>query len=313
VNATALRPPLKAEIEETRERCADAVRCLDGQLRVRESSAPLPAPDVRMLAASAADADRALTPIPADADSTRSDVVRRAYLAAALQSLDRLTDLPVADSVRARFCAVFRSFCEPTPADSRRYRPDLYYPPRSLAQCALLERFPAGQLDWEVSGIPRSYLWKMPIADLPRVLRAVATDLQGVRPCFTAHMGVQRYPLLFVEIESHRSYYRIAESMALQPGVKALIMASWYHSLETIRVSPHLAWTNKTPVDHGAVVTHIGEASPEDGFLVGSEQRRKLFESGKYKPTIGLVIWPRRSLLAWAAAHPEFAAESGTG
>ena len=312
MTATAVRLPVKAEIVETRERCALALRCLDQQLLNRRLATPLPAPDVRKLAMSAAEADRALAPLAPD-DTSRSEVVRRAYLAAALRSLDRLRDLRVGDSVRARFCAVFRGFCEPAPADSRRYRPDLDYPPRALAACALLERFPAGQLDWEVSGLPRSYLWKMPIGDLPRVLRALASDLQGVRPFFTAHMGVQRYPLLFVEIESHRSYYRIAESMALQPEVKGLIMASWYHSTETIRVSPHLAWTNRTPVDHGALVTHIGEASPSDGFLVGSEQRRKLFEAGEYKPTIGLVIWPRRSLLAWASAHPEFGADAGTG
>jgi hypothetical protein len=100
--------------------------------------------------------------------------------------------------------------------------------------------------------------------------------------------------------------------MAMQPEVKGLLVASWYHSEETIRVSPHLAWTNRTPAAHGAIITHIGPAGAGDGFLVGSPDRRRLFETGDYRPTVGLVIWPRRNLLAWAEGHPEFADEAAT-
>ena len=90
-------------------------------------------------------------------------------------------------------------------------------------------------------------------------------------------------------------------------------MASWYHSPETIRVSPHLAWTNRTPTENGALLTDIGPANPEDGFLVGSRERQQLFEAGQYRPTTGLLIWPRQELLAWAAANPELGAEEENG
>jgi hypothetical protein len=239
--------------------------------------------------------------------------VRQDLLRTALVSLTRLASLPVVPVVMLRVCDVFRTLCE-MPRDDRdlRFRPDLNFHGCALAGCAALTRFPAGQLDWEVSGLPRSYLLRMPFRDLPRVCRTILQDLRGLRPCFTAHMGVLRYPLLFVEAESHRSYHRMACSMALQPAVKGLLMEAWFHSPETIRASPHLAWTNRTPLAHGATLTDLGPAAPGDGFLTGSPDRRRLFETGVYQPRVGLIIWPRRALLAWAAAHPEFGAEADT-
>lgn len=296
---------IRTEAEDTRACCRRALERIGGA----RGEPPL---DIRGLTGTAEQAQGALSTFTPDDDAGRVRAVQRTMLHAALAALDRLDHVPVAPAVMARLCRVYRLFCDaPGPRD-RRFRPDLEQHSRALAACAALLRFPAGQLDWEVSGIPRSYLFKVPVRDMPRVLRTVAANLHGVRPCFTVHMGVQRYPLLFVEQESHRAYYRIAQSMALQPAIKGLIAASWYHSTETIRVSAHLAWTNRTPLAHGAVVTDIGPASPDDGFLVGSAERRRLFEAGVYRPTVGLLIWPRRDLLAWADAHPEYGDEAAT-
>jgi hypothetical protein len=253
-----------------------------------------------------------LTHLPADGPA-RALTVRTDLLWTALTSLDEVATLPVVPLVKRRLCDVFRSFCEMPRADhDSRFRPDLEFHGCALAGCAALTRFPAGQLDWEVSGLPRSYLLRMPFRDLPRVFRTIVRDLRGLRPCFTAHMGVRRYPLLFLEAESHRSYHRMARSMALQPEIRGLLMATWLHSPETIRVSPHLSWTNRTPLANGAILTNIGPASPSDGFLTGSPDRQRLFDAGRYRPTTGLIIWPRRALLAWAAAHPEFGVEAET-
>jgi hypothetical protein len=304
------RNRLLAAVDESREACANALRSIDPRQVGRPSLT-----SARFVAAFASGAEASVHVFEeqrATSDEARARLVQTTLLQTALQSLDRLDHAPLALAVKTRLCALFRRFCDPANAADRRFRPDLYDESRSLAACARLARFPAGQLDWDVSGLPRSYLWKVPRRDLPRLLRTVAFELRGFRPCFTPHMGVGRYPLLFLEAESHRSYYRMAESMALQPRVKGLVMAAWYHSRETIRVSPHLGWTNDTPLRHGAFVTDIGPASTESGFLEGSDGRRRLYECGAYRPTLGLVIWPRRDLLAWAAAHPEYGAESET-
>jgi hypothetical protein len=255
----------------------------------------------------------ALVTLPHDGPA-RALAVRDDLLRGALDALHRLPRLAVAPAVKARLCEVFRGFCDrPRADDDPRFRPDLSFHGCALAACATLSRFPAGQLDWQVSGLPRSYLLRMPARDLPRVLRTVLFGLRGLRPCYVAHMGVRRYPLLFVEAESHRSYHRMAQSMVLQPQVRGLLMEAWFHSPETLRVSPHLGWTNRTPLANGATLTDLGPAPAHAGFLTGSPERERLYERGEYRPTVGLVIWPRPALLAWAAAHPEFGVEADTG
>lgn len=313
-----------AQINDAASACAAALEQVDatmpsdrarpgGRSTDRSGDAATEGPTrVRVYARSSTSARAALAHLP-DKGRTRALTVREDLLHTALASLPRVARLPVEPIVMLRLCDVFRSFCElPRGDDDVRFRPDLDFHGCALAGCAALTRFPAGQLDWEISGLPRSYLLRMPFQDLPRVCRTIVRDLRGLRPCFTAHMGVRRYSLLFVEAESHRSYHRMARSMTLQPDVKGLLMAAWLHSPETIRVSAHLAWTNRTPLAHGATLTDLGPASPSDGFLTGSPERQRLFEAGRYRPTIGMIIWPRPALLAWAAAHPEFGAERET-
>jgi hypothetical protein len=217
----------------------------------------------------------------------------------------------VPDPVKQLQCRLFLRYCDDADVEHR-FRPDRQYDARSYAKCALLERFVAGQFDWEVSGLPRSYILRMPPRDLPRVFHTIVFGLRGLKPCFAVHMGLTRYPLVFNEPESHRSYYQMALAMRLQPMIRGMLMMSWFHSPETLRVSPHLAWTNKTPLAYGATLTDIGPSSPGDGFLT-SNHRRQLYESGDYRPRTGVVIWPRHAVLAWAAAHPEYGAEAASG
>jgi hypothetical protein len=309
---TAARDSLIDLVDATRTACASAFRTLGlgapPDDRDRRAMAGL----ARELGASGPQAAQVLDRLGADGDD-RLRAARRTMIGAAWSSLDHLAAAPLAPSVKTLACLVFRSLCDESTRDGFRFRPDLYEESRALAACAAFSRFPAGQLDWEVSGLPRSYLFRVPLRDLPRVIRTLLFRLGGFHPCFTPHMGVRRYPLLFLEAENNLSYYRMAASMALQPAVKGLVMSAWYHSPETIRVSPHLSWTNRTPLQHGAILTEIGAASPSDGFLTGSQVRRELFERRAYRPTLGLVIWPRRDLLAWAKAHPELDAATGTG
>ncbi len=320
------RDPVVARIDATRLACSAALERPDdgppagarpvvhlATPRRRDEDAVQATARVRQYAASAASAGLALAHLPEDGPA-RAEAVREDLLRTALAALVQLPGLPVAATVKVRVCEVFRMFCERPRSDTdNRFRPDSEYHARALSACATLTRFPAGQLDWEVSGVPRSYLLKIPFRHLPRVCRTIAFTMRGLRPCYVGHMGVRRYPLLFVEAENHRSYHRMAQSMALQPEVKALLMTAWFHSPETIRVSPHLAWTNRTPLAHGAILTDIGPAAPGDGFLMGSPDRQRLYDAGLYRPTVGVIIWPRPALLAWAAAHPEFGVEADNG
>src|SRR5262249_20293468 len=175
----------------------------------------------------------------------------------------------------------------------------------ALCKIATLRRFPAGQFDWERSGLPRSWVPRVrPASELARLLSIVAVQWRAFGPAFFIHLAVAHRVYALLERDALKSYYRMAQSMALQPEVNGLIASSWLHSPDTFAVSPHLAWLNRVFAEHGAVVATMGPASPDCGALTRSVERQKAFAEGRFKPTLGLIVWRRRDLLAWAERHP---------
>lgn len=175
----------------------------------------------------------------------------------------------------------------------------------ALCMIATARRFAAGQFDWEPSGLPLSWLPR--IRPASALMRALSTSLRrhAFKPAFFIHLPVT-YPVrALLEREALKSYYRMAQSMALQPEMRGLIASSWLHSPDTFAVSPHLAWLNKVFADNGAVIATMGRADHDCGALDQSVERRRAFDEGRFTPTLGLIIWPRREMLAWAEAHPE--------
>jgi hypothetical protein len=176
----------------------------------------------------------------------------------------------------------------------------------ALCKMATLRRFAAGQFDWEHSGLPRSWLFRVrPLSALFRLLSMLAFEWRGVSPAFFVHLPIA-YPVhALFEREALKSYHRMAQSMELQPEVKGLIASSWLHSPATFEISPHLAWLNKAFAAHGAFMATMGPAPPDCGVLAQSVERQRAFSEGRFKPTLGLIVWARRDVLLWAAAHPE--------
>ena len=130
---------------------------------------------------------------------------------------------------------------------------------------------------------------------------------------FFPHLNANRRNRWLTEGESNRSYYRMAQSMRLQPEIKGLVASSWLRSPATLKVSPQLAWMNRTVLDHGGLVVTMGPADPGCGVLERSPERQRLYEAGLFQPTIGLAVWPRQAMLDWADAHPELAQQRASG
>ena len=298
--------------EEARERCTAALdettprlivsaldrlgvglaRCVDCVAQVTER-----AESVAPLASVKADLER-------DGVDLKDAAFERCVLtAAALRALDTLAAVPVSESVKALCCEAYGRI--PVP----RRRLDLHHHSFvELSKVATLRRFPAGQFDWEPAGLPRSWLPKIrPLTTLGRTLRLVAFRMRRFRPAYFVHMGILGKNYLLLERETHRSYYRMAQSMALQPEMIGLITSSWLHSPDTFAISPHLAWLNRVFEENGAVVATMGPADPGSGVLHRSPERQRAFEEGRLKPTLGLVIWPRDEMLAWAHGRPDLA------
>ena len=225
----------------------------------------------------------------------RALLVRWMLALAARRSLDLLPGAAVTEEVRQltlRACAAVIDVQlvrdEWLQIDSREFR--------QQAETALLRRFVAGQVHWNVAGIPRSWLLRMSWRDALRCT-AVMWRMGGHAPCFEAHLPST--PVL-IQREYERAYRRIAASMELQPAIRALIGVSWLHAEETIRISPHLDWINRLFLDHGGLLVHLGEAPADSGFLTGSQRRKELYDSGAYRPRIAMFVWPRKEFLEWA-------------
>jgi hypothetical protein len=222
-----------------------------------------------------------------------------------LQTLPRIATLPVSDDVKRLFCEEFQFVVSPPRSASLDVTKGSFV---ALCEVATLRRFPAGQLHWNRSGLPRS--WLLAVKGRERLVLAswIAGKLHGFAPVFFPHLNaLRKNRWVLTEEESNRSYYRMAQSLVYQPDVKGLVASSWLHSPDTFAASPHLAWMNRTFLENGGLVVLMGPADPDCGVLSRSPERRKLYEAGLFKPTTGLVVWPRRAMIAWAQRHPEFA------
>jgi hypothetical protein len=176
----------------------------------------------------------------------------------------------------------------------------------AMAKLVTLRRFPAGQLHFEPSGIPLSWLVHLGPRRLTKLLLFLGRYVRGRRPFFFHHIAWRRKNrLLLLESEQNRSYFRIAQSLALHPEVKGLLTASWLHAPDTYRVSPHLAWLNRPFLEHGGLVVIIGSASESSGVFTAGSERRRLYDEGLFWPTEAMAIWPRAAMLDWASKHPE--------
>ena len=224
----------------------------------------------------------------------------------ALQNLKRLEDLPLETSVKSMLCDYCKFFVSPPSDEMPLFDPN-QYSFLALAKIALLERFPAGQFDWEISGFPRSWLLKIPFSSLPKVAYFLGRRLKGFAPCINSHLSFRRKnSLILIPRECQKSWYRMAISVERQPKIRGLVARSWLYSPDTFKVSPHLSFLVEPFLESGGLVTTRGKADADTGFLVGSESRRKLYESGEFKPTMGLVLWTRDQMIQWAHSHPEF-------
>ena len=246
-------------------------------------------------------------------------VARFALLQAILAAAPMIPALPVHIGVKRRFGSLFKLVARPGRSWPGKPLLDRFtddnWPFLEMAGIVTLQRFPAGQHDWVVSGFRRSWLLRIPPLALPRLLHEVAFGLGGFRPLVRIHINRWRpNPLLLLPSEAARSYYRIARSIEMQPEIRGLIGLSWFYSKTVGEVSPHLSWLRDFFVENGGTVIEAEPAAPDSGVMIGSAKRRQTFTPGGIWPRNTFVLWRREDMLAWARNHPELAGEDrGTG
>ncbi len=243
--------------------------------------------------------------IPAEfADIPEPDLAYGLLLAASLHTIAQLAALPVSSAVKDLFLDEFLFYAAPPAAWRKRFLfSDVRF--QEMGRIATLQRFPAGQYHWELAAFPRSWLPK--VAQKWSAVRGALLPMRGFGPLFELHVNERRKNrLVLLENETSLSCYRAARSLELQPGIKGIMTASWLYCESTGVVTPHLAWMRRLFVDAGATIVDLGDAPADSGFLIGSAERRKLYEEGRYRPKLSCVLWPRERVLRWAGEHPEF-------
>jgi hypothetical protein len=230
------------------------------------------------------------------------DLVERLLLwHAASQSLPSVGGLPIHSSVRTRLDQDLRQLhAMNVSLDAGSYHFN------RAAKMATLRRFPAGPMEWELSGIPRSYFLQASFPANLRFLAFVAFRVRGLAPCFFMHVApAPRNRALSVPQQVLRSYYRIARSLEMQPEQRALIASAWFHDPAALADHPHLEVLNRPYVNYGGLITLLGPAPPDSGVLEGNAQRGASYLAGNVKYRYGFAIWPRDAAIRWAEAHPE--------
>lgn len=242
----------------------------------------------------------------------REDALERVLLSHAIdQSVDKIEALPVPPSVRVLIRKQYQSFRQPPGSPGPSLAVDEGDNDPFIAACKIctLRRFPAGPLDWVVSGIPRKWFLKMPPLDIPEVASYIFREFGGFRNAFYVHIAhPPRNRALIIEKEVRKAYYRMAQALMLQPEVKGILCATWLHDPVAIALYPYISALNEPYLKLGGrLVTNLGLAPESSGFLKFNSARREQYERGELKLKTVLAMWPRKAAIEWAqrSAHLE--------
>jgi hypothetical protein len=204
---------------------------------------------------------------------------------------------PLGDTVRDRTCAAIASLLDETwVPDETLLVTSIRF--REFAKIVTGRRFSAGLFHWDICGVSRSWLLKVPPRDVPGLVRALA-KLRGLGPGMFPHLNPIRLPGHLAEPAISDALAAMAETLELRPDLRGLVAASWLRSPDVHRVSPHLSAVNAPIVTAGGFVTTIGAAPPDCGVFEQSRERGRLYREGRFTPTTGLVIWSRADMLRW--------------
>lgn len=214
---------------------------------------------------------------------------------------NRIEDLRVPASVSELLAASFqRILAQLANAETNFYLHgnDLFS--KDLALCRL-KLLPCGSELIDVcSGVPRSILFRNGFQQLARGARIFLNKGGGFRPWYESHWD-RRLVRSFTPQDYDQCYLRIAQLLELNPEIKGMMGSSWWFDPALEPISPNLTFLRKVPLDNGAQLFRVGSSADATRAATHlSPERRDLYDSGSYHPTIYLLAWTREDMLEWA-------------
>ena len=134
---------------------------------------------------------------------------------------------------------------------------------------------------------------------------ALRTLAPGQRaPWFEQHTD-SRYLEEFSEEGLDRTYLRLASLLRRHVEVAGLTAYSWFYDPQLDVVSPRLSYLRRRPLERGAILLR-GHTSGYEirNATATSPTRKRLYESGEYRPVGYRILWLRRDVLRWADRTP---------
>jgi hypothetical protein len=204
------------------------------------------------------------------------------------------------DAIRERFAVSFRriaaSIADPGFVEYRTEN-DILLKDLGLGRQRL---FPAGHRVLEPDGgFQRAIMFRKGIAQALGVLKML-WETGSNDGWYQVHTHLSELDDFTAEGQV-RCFLRVADMLAINPEVRGMCAGSWYFDPRLSVVSPRLAYLRTLPQDNGAYMFY-SSLSLTGGALAKSDTRRKAYERGEYIPKSYVMVWPRRRIIAWAAA-----------
>lgn len=237
------------------------------------------------------------------------DGLERALLSHAIDAaLPKVDSLPVPPSVRDLLRKQYQVFRQPSGSPGPPLSVDAPETDPFVTACKLctFRRFPAGPLDWVVSGVVRSWFLKMSPLAVPGAMRYILGEFGGWKPAFYVHIAhPPRNRSLIIAKEVRKAYFRMAQALMLQPAMKGILCATWLHDPAATEMYPYIAALNEPYTKFGGrLVTDLGPAPESSGFLKFNTARREQYERGELELKTVLAMWPRKAAIEWARQNP---------
>jgi hypothetical protein len=218
--------------------------------------------------------------------------------------VNRIKGLSVPNSILTLLAASFqRILAQLESAENNFYlhSNDLFC--KDLALCRL-KLLPCGSELVDVySGVPRSILFRNGLQQFVRFTRFFLLKGSGFRPWYESHWD-RRLIRSFTPLDYDQCYLRIAELLELNPTIKGMMGSSWWFDPALDSISPNLTFLRKVPLDNGAQLFRVGTSvAATQAAIHLSAERKRLYDSGNYLPTIYMLAWARKDMLEWANRH----------
>ncbi|MFN7882825.1 MAG: hypothetical protein ACK5PF_07405 [bacterium] len=174
---------------------------------------------------------------------------------------------------------------------------------KELGLASLRLHAAAAQLIDPRCGVPRSLVLKGGVSEVASRAASFAS-LGGFKPLFQIHTHLS-YLDRFDEEGWDECYRVCAELFAVYPACLGMFGASWFYDPNLETISPRLGYLREVPSHGGArLMLMADEGHFVQDAIATSPTRRKLYESGQYKPRSFMLVWGRADMLQWASQHP---------